>query len=104
MNRLGPLFLERPLTGDNHANGSILLNAADPNIFERGLIPVYLSLYSPELNPILMLWKVLKDQIRRGELTEVETLSSRVIEDSEDVPVGRIQISSSIRSMYFLNA
>ncbi|ORE10351.1 hypothetical protein BCV72DRAFT_194923, partial [Rhizopus microsporus var. microsporus] len=54
-------------------------NAVDSNIFERGLISIYLSPYSPELNFIWMFWKVPKDQVRRGGLTEVETLSSRAI-------------------------
>ncbi|ORE15678.1 hypothetical protein BCV71DRAFT_273314 [Rhizopus microsporus] len=30
-----------------------------------------------------MFWKALKDQVRRGELTDAGTLSSRVIEGSE---------------------
>ncbi|KAI7897621.1 uncharacterized protein BX663DRAFT_556572 [Cokeromyces recurvatus] len=39
----------------------------------------------------VMLWKALKDQVRKGELTDVETLSSRVIKGGEDVPVGHIR-------------
>ena len=38
-----------------------------------------------------MFWKVTKDRIRRSELIDAETLSSRVIEGSEDVPVEHIQ-------------
>ncbi|ORE22975.1 hypothetical protein BCV71DRAFT_170660, partial [Rhizopus microsporus] len=44
-----------------------------------------------ELDPIEMFWKVPKDRIRRSELIDAETLSSRVIEGSEDVPVEHIQ-------------
>ncbi|KAG1142126.1 hypothetical protein G6F37_007858 [Rhizopus arrhizus] len=36
----------------------------DPLIIERGYVPVYLSLYSPKLNPIEVFWKVLKDKVR----------------------------------------
>lgn len=35
--------------------------AVDPIILGRGYIPVYFPPYSPELNPIEMLWKILKD-------------------------------------------
>ncbi|KAG1049283.1 hypothetical protein G6F43_008382 [Rhizopus delemar] len=59
----------------------------DPIITQRGYIPVYLPPYSPELNPIEMFWKVLKDRVKRGKLTDAETLPSRIIEGSEDVPV-----------------
>lgn len=63
----------------------------DPIIIERGYIPVYLPPYSPEPNPIEHFWKVLKDRVRRGKLTDVETITSRFIEGSEDVPVGHLQ-------------
>lgn len=63
----------------------------DPLITQRGYIPVYLPPYSPELNPIEMFWKVLKDRVKRGKLTDTETLSSRIIEGSEDVPVEHLQ-------------
>ncbi|KAG1509243.1 hypothetical protein G6F47_001604 [Rhizopus delemar] len=48
---------------------------------------LYLPPYSPELNPIEMFWKVLEDRVKRGKLTDAETLPSRIIEGSEDVPV-----------------
>ncbi|CEP13779.1 hypothetical protein [Parasitella parasitica] len=63
----------------------------DPFIIERGYIPVYLPPYSPELNPIEMFWKVLKDRVKRTALTTAETLNSRIIEGSEDVPVEHLQ-------------
>ncbi|KAK4515513.1 TPT domain-containing protein [Mucor velutinosus] len=63
----------------------------DPVIVERGYIPVYLPPYSPELKPIEMFWKVLKDRVRRGKLNNVETLTSRIIEGSEDIPVEHLQ-------------
>lgn len=63
----------------------------DPVIIERGYIPVYLPPYSPELNPIEMFWKVLKDRVRRTPLTSAETLSSRITEGSEDIPVEHLQ-------------
>jgi hypothetical protein len=63
----------------------------DPFITERGYIPVYLPLYSPELNPIEMFWKVLKDRVKRGSLTIAETLNSRISDGREDVPVEHLQ-------------
>ncbi|KAI8890717.1 hypothetical protein K501DRAFT_168043 [Backusella circina FSU 941] len=63
----------------------------DPVIVERGYIPVYLPLYSPELNPIEMFWKVLKNRVRKGKPNNVETLTLRIIEGSEDVPVEHLQ-------------
>ena len=60
-------------------------------ILERGYIPVYLPPYSPKLNPIEMFWKVLKERVRREKLKDTETLSSRIIGGSEDVPVEHIQ-------------
>ncbi|ORE17491.1 hypothetical protein BCV71DRAFT_181375, partial [Rhizopus microsporus] len=58
---------------------------------ERGYIPLHVPPYSLELDLIEMFWKVTKDRIRRSELIDAETLSSRVIEGSEDVPVEHIQ-------------
>jgi transposase len=66
-------------------------NVVDPIASQRGYIPVYLPPHSPELNPIEMFWKVLKDRVKRGKLTDAETLSSRIIEGSEDVSVEHLQ-------------
>jgi transposase len=49
----------------------------DSIILERDYIPAYLPPYSPELNPIELFWKVLKDRVKGGKLTDIETLSSR---------------------------
>lgn len=65
--------------------------AIDPIILGRGYIPVYLPPYSPELNPIEMFWKVLKDHVRRTLLTATESLTLRIIEGSENVPLEHIQ-------------
>lgn len=66
-------------------------DAIDPIIKERGHIPLYSPSYLPELNPIEMFWKVLKDRVKRGKLSDVETLTSRVIEGSKDVPIENLQ-------------
>ncbi|KAI8882916.1 hypothetical protein K501DRAFT_185562 [Backusella circina FSU 941] len=63
----------------------------DPIIIKRGYIPVYLPPYSPELIPIEQFWKVLKDRVRRNKSNDVEDLTSRIIEGSEDVPVEHLQ-------------
>jgi hypothetical protein len=52
--------------------------SVDSIILERDYIPAYLPPYSPELNPIELFWKVLKDRVKGGKLTDIETLSSRV--------------------------
>ncbi|PHZ15180.1 uncharacterized protein RHIMIDRAFT_271661 [Rhizopus microsporus ATCC 52813] len=38
-----------------------------------------------------MFWKVLKERVKREKLTDTETLSSRITEGSEDVPVEHLQ-------------
>ncbi|KAG1091888.1 hypothetical protein G6F42_019328 [Rhizopus arrhizus] len=65
--------------------------AIDPIILGRGYIPVYLPPYSPELNPIEMSWKVLKDHVRRTLLTATESLTLRIVEGSKNVPLECIQ-------------
>lgn len=60
-------------------------------VSQRGYIPVHLPPYSPELNPIEMFWKVLKDRVKRGKLADAGTLSSRIIEGSKDVSVKYLQ-------------
>lgn len=44
-----------------------------------------------ELNSIEIFWKVLKDKIRQSKLSNLEILTTRVIEYSEDVPVKNLQ-------------
>lgn len=55
-------------------------DVVDPIVSQRGYIPVYLPPCSPDLNPIEMLWEVLKDRVKREKLTDAETLSSRISE------------------------
>lgn len=52
----------------------------DPITIKRGYTPVYLPIRLPELSTTEQFWKILKDRIRRDKLTDVETLTSRVIE------------------------
>lgn len=47
-------------------------------IEQRGYGCVYLPAYSPELNPIEQFWSVCKSKIKREELLQEETLSSRI--------------------------
>ncbi|KAG1082941.1 hypothetical protein G6F42_022387 [Rhizopus arrhizus] len=67
------------------------IQLVDPVIIERDYIPIYLPPYSPELNPIGVFWKVLKDKVRRTPLTSAETLSSRITEGDENVPFEHLQ-------------
>lgn len=62
----------------------------DHVIIKRWYMPVYLPPYSPELNPIKQFWKILKDRVRRNNLTDVETFTSRVNDGSEDVPIKQL--------------
>ncbi|KAI8878242.1 hypothetical protein K501DRAFT_277712 [Backusella circina FSU 941] len=66
-------------------------DSIDPIIKEKGYIPVYLLPYSLDLNPIEMFWKALKDIVKRGKRNDVDTLTSRVIEGSEDVSIEHLQ-------------
>ncbi|KAG0786120.1 hypothetical protein G6F22_007727 [Rhizopus arrhizus] len=63
----------------------------DPVIIRRGYIPIYLPLYSPELNHIEQFWAVLKSIVKRTKFSDIETLSSRIIEASEAIPVEHLQ-------------
>ncbi|KAI8880092.1 hypothetical protein K501DRAFT_192109 [Backusella circina FSU 941] len=63
----------------------------DHVILNRGYRPVYLPPYSPELNPIEQFWAILKGNVKRDKLKNVETLTSRIIEASEAVPVEHIK-------------
>ncbi|GAA5804456.1 hypothetical protein HPULCUR_009949 [Helicostylum pulchrum] len=59
----------------------------DPVIISRGYTPVYLPLYSPELNPIEQFWAIVKGKIKCNKLTDLESLTTHIIEASEAVPV-----------------
>ncbi|KAG2192802.1 hypothetical protein INT47_005349 [Mucor saturninus] len=59
----------------------------DPVIVKRGYTPVYLPPYSPELNPIEQLWAIVKGKVKRNKLSDVESLTTRIIEAGESVPV-----------------
>ncbi|CAO3692544.1 unnamed protein product [Rhizopus microsporus] len=50
-----------------------------------------LPLYSPELNPIEDFRAILKGKIKRNMLKDAETLTTRIIEASEAVPVEYLQ-------------
>jgi hypothetical protein len=62
----------------------------NPVIIRREYIPVYFPPYSPELNPIEQFWAVLKSKVKR-KFSDIETLSSRIIEASEAIPVEHLQ-------------
>ena len=38
-----------------------------------------------------MFWKVLKDKVRRGKLSNLETLTTRITEGCHDVPIEHLQ-------------
>ncbi|KAG1372799.1 hypothetical protein G6F61_010727 [Rhizopus arrhizus] len=62
-----------------------------PIIMKQGYTPVYLPPYSPELNPIEQFWAVVKAKVKRGKLSDVETLTTRIIEANEAVPIVHLQ-------------
>ncbi|KAG1173005.1 hypothetical protein G6F70_006988 [Rhizopus microsporus] len=55
-----------------------ILDQHEKYIEQRDYGCVYLPAYSPELNPIEQLWSVYKSKLKREELLEEETLSSRI--------------------------
>lgn len=63
----------------------------DPVIISRGYTPVYLPPYSPELNPIEQFWVIVKGKVKRNKLSDVESLTTRIIEASDAVPVEHIR-------------
>ncbi|KAG0742749.1 hypothetical protein G6F57_000931 [Rhizopus arrhizus] len=63
----------------------------DPVIIRRRYIQVYLPPYSPELNPIEQFRAVLKSKVKLTKFSDIETLSSRIIEASEAIPVEHLQ-------------
>ncbi|KAG1544271.1 hypothetical protein G6F49_011121 [Rhizopus delemar] len=63
----------------------------DPIIMKQGYTPVYLPPYSPKLNPIKQVWAIIKAKVKRGKLSDVETLTTRIIEASEAVTMVHLQ-------------
>ncbi|EIE88416.1 hypothetical protein G6F46_005632 [Rhizopus delemar] len=63
----------------------------DPIIMKQGYTPVYLPPYSPKLNTIKQVWAIIKAKVKRGKLSDVETLTTRIIEASEAVTMVHLQ-------------
>lgn len=63
----------------------------DPVITKRGYTPIYLPPYSPELNPIEQFWAAVKGKVKRNKLSDLETLTSRITEAAEAIPVQHIR-------------
>ncbi|KAG1271456.1 hypothetical protein G6F63_011797 [Rhizopus arrhizus] len=63
----------------------------DPLIEKSSYVPVYLPPYSPELNPIEDFWAIVKSKVKRYALKDTETLTSRIIEYCEEVPLQHLQ-------------
>jgi transposase len=55
-------------------------------LWKKNLVP-----YSPELNPIEQLWAIRKGKVKRTKLSDLETLTSRIIEVSEAVSIVHLQ-------------
>lgn len=53
----------------------------------KGYKCVYLPPYSPELNPIEQFWALVKHKVKRNQLMESETLSQRISEACDSVPL-----------------
>lgn len=63
-----------------------ILEIVVPIIIRRGYTPVYLTSYSPELNPIEQFWAVVKAKFKRGKLNDVEALIIRIVEACDAAP------------------
>lgn len=57
----------------------------DKLVETRGYHCVYLSPYSPELNPIEQFWSLVKSKIKRTKLLQEETLTQRITEACQEV-------------------
>lgn len=60
----------------------------------KGYRCVYLSLYSPELNPIEKFWALVKNRAKRQNLQDTETIEVRIIEAVYNIPAKYLQIGS----------
>ncbi|SAL96430.1 hypothetical protein [Absidia glauca] len=56
-------------------------------ISSRGYKCMYLPTYSPSLNPIEEMWSKMKLNVRRGEITDKDTLVPRIMEAAKKVTV-----------------
>lgn len=56
-------------------------------ITSRGYKCMYLPTYSPFLNPTETAWSKIKLGVRRGEITEHDALTSRIIEAAKTITV-----------------
>jgi transposase len=69
-----------------HKNGDI-----EKEINRRGYGCIYLPSYFPELNPIEQCWSVCKSNIKREELLQEETLSSRIRDACNSILLSDLQ-------------
>jgi transposase len=60
-------------------------------IESRGYRCVYLSPYSPELNPIEQFWSIVKSKLKRVALLEEETLSTRISDACNKVMISDLE-------------
>lgn len=58
----------------------------DKMVENRGYKCVYLSKYSPELNPIEQFWASVKSKVRRSQFGNTEDLKTRISEACDAVP------------------
>ncbi|KAG1054515.1 hypothetical protein G6F43_003481 [Rhizopus delemar] len=73
-------------------NASIYVpSIINPLIEKRGYVPVYLTPYSPELNPIEDFWSIVKSKVKRHALKDTETLTSRIIESCGEASPQHLQ-------------
>lgn len=63
----------------------------EEEIIKRNYRCIYLPPYSPELNPIEQFWSVVKSKIKRNNLLDEETLSSRIGEACNRVSVDSLR-------------
>jgi transposase len=68
--------------------GSASIHKSEPmkrEIERGGYRTMYLPAYSPELNPIDQSWSAVKSKLKRTQLLDKETLSSRITDASNDL-------------------
>ncbi|GAA5806894.1 hypothetical protein MFLAVUS_000242 [Mucor flavus] len=59
----------------------------DELIALRGYRSIYLSPYSPELNPIEQFWSVVKNKVKRGTFSDDEDLKTRIVDACNNAPI-----------------
>lgn len=52
---------------------------------------VYRTLYSPELNPIIQFWSLMKGKTKHHKLQDSETIEARIVDAAYEIPIQHLK-------------